>query len=48
MDINEQNSCCGKKVERLENKQFSQDINVYHFSSFWLSLNVRCLATKFC
>lgn len=47
MDTNKQNSCCGKNFEGLENKQFPQEMNVCHFSFFWLSSNVGCLATKF-
>lgn len=37
----------GKNFEGLENKQFPQEMNVCHFSFFWLSSNVGCLATKF-
>lgn len=48
MDTSKQNSCGGKEVEGLENKQSSQDVNVYHSSFFGLSSDARCLATEFC
>lgn len=53
MDTDELEALLWQESWKLENKQFSKNVNVYYFFSLLaetdkLALKVRCLATKFC